>query len=288
MKSQRNTSIRARGFTIVELMVVIAIVALLMGLLLPGIGMVRKSAFAAKSQSNLRQWGLGTIAYANLHEERLPWEGLKDANQMTTNLANPAFWANAIPPFVDQRPYREINQEAFDNQVNVPFADGESIFIDPSAQPDQMEPWGYGEPGTQGIQRQFYFNYVPNSQLNNTLLSSTNSPQYSPDMAMRLTNLQRADVTVLMLEMRANPQEVGKNDVHYARDLKRHRADWKRFAGRHYRGGHMLFGDGHVGWVTNEKATTNVQGTREPSEPSGDWNTSTLIWDPMGPALDEN
>lgn len=280
---QRNR----KGFTVVELMVVVAIIALLMGLLVPGLGMVRKQAHAAKSQSNLRQWGVGTIGYANLHQERLPWEGLKDANDMATNLANPKFWANAIPIFVGERAYKEIADEAFDNQTRVPFADGETIFIDPSAQPEQLEPWGYGEPGPSEVQRQFYFNYVPNSQLNNTLLAQTNSQQYSPDMAIRLTNISRPDATILMLEMRANPAEVGKNDVHYGRDLKRHRSDWKRFAGRHFGGGHMMFADGHVGWVSNLDATTNAAGNREPSDPDGDWNTSALVWDPMGPALDE-
>jgi prepilin-type N-terminal cleavage/methylation domain-containing protein/prepilin-type processing-associated H-X9-DG protein len=276
-----------RAFTIVELLVVMAIMALLMGLLLPGIGMVRKHAFASKSQSNLRQWGVGTIGYANFHEERLPWEGLKDANDMPTNLATREYWANAVPPFVGQRSYKEINDEAFAEQKNVPFTDGETIFTDPSADPAQLEPWGYGEPGPGEVQRQFYFNYVPNSQLNNTLLAQTNSPQYSPQMAMRLTNFSRADATILMLEMRANPAEVGKNDIHYGRDLKRHRTDWKRFAARHFKGGHMMFADGHVGWVLNEEATTNSAGSRDPNFPQGDWNTNKLVWDPLGPARDE-
>lgn len=219
-----------KGFTVVELMVVVAIIALLVGLLVPGLGM-------------------GTIGYANLHQERLPLEGLKDANDMATNLANPNFWANAIPIFVGERAYKEIADEAFDNQTRVPFADGETIFIDPSAKPDQLEPWGYREPGPSEVQRQFYLNYVPNSQLNNTLLAQTNSQQHSPDRAIRLTNISRPDATTLMLEMRANPAEVGKNDVHFGRDLNRHRSDWKRFAGRHFGGGHMMFADGHVGWV---------------------------------------
>lgn len=276
-----------RGFTLTELMVVVGIIALLTGLLLPGLGMMRRHAYATKSQSNLRQWGLGTIGYANLHQERMPWEGLKDAADMEINLANPKYWANAAPPFVGQRPYSELCKHAWDTQSNVPFADDDSIFIDPAARPANATPWGFGEPNEAGQQRQFYFNYVPNSQLNNTLLLQTDSPQYSPDMAIRLTNISRPEVTILMLEMRAAAAELPSSDEHYGRDLKRHRADWKRFAARHFGGGHMLFADGHVGWVANVDATTNAQGSRDPNYPNGDWNTSALIWDPMGPATDE-
>ena len=80
-------AVRRRAFTIVELLVVIAIIGVLMGLLVPGLGMMRKQAYATKSQSNLRQWGMGTIAYANCHDERVPWEGLKDANDMAITRA---------------------------------------------------------------------------------------------------------------------------------------------------------------------------------------------------------
>lgn len=280
-------AVRQRAFTIVELLVVIAIIGVLMGLLVPGLGMMRKQAYATKSQSNLRQWGMGTIAYANCHDERVPWEGLKDANDMAINIANANYWANAVPPFVGAKSYKEIQQAAFDAQANVPFRDEDSIFIDSSAVPENDTPWGYGQPGAGGLQRQFYFNYVPNSQLNNQLLAQSNSPQYSPDKCISLANIKKSSNTILMLEMRANPSELSPDNVHYGRDLKRHRADWKRFAARHFRGGHMMFSDGHVAWVLNDEAITNSQGSTDPSFPSGDWNTSKLIWDPLGPALDE-
>ena len=284
----RRRSDVARGFTLIELMVVLGIIALLIGLLVPGLKMVRSTARATKSQSNLRQWGVGTIAWSGMNEERLPWEGMKDAGDMALNFAQPAWWGNAVPPMVGHRAYSKIAQEAFDAQVNVPFfGDSESIFIDPSAQPENDTPWGFGEPGEGGVQKQFYFNYVPNSQLNNTFLAQSGSPQYSPQQCMRLAQIAYSTNTILMLEMRANRNELPPSDVHYGRDLKRHRADWKRFAARHSGGGHLLFADAHVGWVLNEEATTNSQGSRDPGFAQGDWNTAKLIWDPVGPALDE-
>jgi prepilin-type N-terminal cleavage/methylation domain-containing protein/prepilin-type processing-associated H-X9-DG protein len=279
----------SRGFTLVELMVTVAIIALLIGMLLPGLGMVRASARATKSMSNLRQWGTGTLAFCNTNNEALPWEGLKDSSGMATNLATPQYWANAIPPLVAQRPYSEICESAYQEQRNVENSgDAESIFVDPAARPASEEPWGFGSPGPGGFRHQFYFNYVPNSQLNDTMQKSAGLSDYSPTRTMHLAQIPFSERTILMLEMRANANELPTSDPYFGKDLNRHRSDWKRFAARHFKGGHMMFADGHVAWVLNEEATTNSQGSRDSSYPNGDWNTSRLIWDPLGPALDSN
>ena len=207
---------------------------------------------------------------------------------MHLNLAVPQYWANAVPPMVGQRPYKDISSEAFTAQKNVDqFTESDSVFIDPSANPENPDPWGFGQPGSGGVRQQFYFNYVPNSQLNNTMLRDANLQDYSPDAAMRLAQIAYSDRTVLMLEMRANKDELPNADPFYTSDLQRHRSDWKRFAARHYKGGHIMFADGHVAWVLNEEATTNSAGNRNPNHPQGDWNTNKLIWDPLGPATDE-
>lgn len=292
------------AFTLIEVLVVIGIIVILIGLILPALSSVRATAQAGNSQSNMKQWGVGTIAYTSLYKDRLPWEGLKDINQFGINLQAKQFWANAVPPLVDGPSYREVVNNANLSQGSVPTLEN-SIFVDPAATPTDGAPWPFPDPTAPngGQYSGFYFNYVPNSQLNNTFLGrdfndveyvsgqQINDPiQIANELSkksVRLSQIKDSSRTILMLEMRANQNELPSGDVYYDKDLARHRCDWKRFAARHFQGGHMLFADGHVALVENAKATTNAQDSRDPNTPGGDWNTAELIWDPMGPATDD-
>jgi len=268
----------ARGFTLVEMLVVLAVVFLLLAVLFPVFASARRDARATYSLSNLRQWGMGNIQFALDNRGVLPWEGFKNANQMPANFANPLWWGNAVPPYVGQPTYKELSDNSVDGTVPLPPTTG-NIFIDPSAQVPANAPHIGGG-------KKFFFCYVPNAQLNNTLEQTTGP---GPNARIRLSQIPNPAITVLMLEMRTVRDELPPDDPFYTKALNRHRSDWKRFAARHRDGGHMLFADASVRHISNVDATTNQQGNREENFPGGDWNRpGELIWDPLGPATNSD
>jgi prepilin-type N-terminal cleavage/methylation domain-containing protein/prepilin-type processing-associated H-X9-DG protein len=68
-------TLRAAGFTLVELLVVMAIIAVLGGLLLPAFTRALAQGRGASCISNLRQWGIATHEYAADNADFLPPDG---------------------------------------------------------------------------------------------------------------------------------------------------------------------------------------------------------------------
>jgi prepilin-type N-terminal cleavage/methylation domain-containing protein/prepilin-type processing-associated H-X9-DG protein len=62
-----------RGFTMIELLVAISIIAVLMALLLPGVQNAREAARRIECANNLHNIAIGVHGYASVHDERLPY-----------------------------------------------------------------------------------------------------------------------------------------------------------------------------------------------------------------------
>ena len=72
-----------RGFSLLELLVVLAVTVLLTGLLMPAMAQVRENARRVVCSSNLRQIGMGVITFADENNDRLPdsFYGAPDRNK---------------------------------------------------------------------------------------------------------------------------------------------------------------------------------------------------------------
>jgi prepilin-type N-terminal cleavage/methylation domain-containing protein len=63
---------RQAGFTLIEVLVVVAIIALLVAILIPSLQAARAQAKRVDCASNLHQIGLGVTMYANAHKDQMP------------------------------------------------------------------------------------------------------------------------------------------------------------------------------------------------------------------------
>jgi prepilin-type N-terminal cleavage/methylation domain-containing protein len=95
---------RMRGFTLVELLVVITIIGVLIALLLPAVQAAREAARRASCGNNLKQIGLGLHLYHDAHGQ-LPagWRGYDANTGGPEPLGRPGWgWAACVLPFAEQ------------------------------------------------------------------------------------------------------------------------------------------------------------------------------------------
>lgn len=94
-----------RGFTLAELLVVLAVLFILLAMLLPSLARARQRAQQVQCASNLRQWGIALHLYLNANRDVLPEEG---SIASTAGIENPEAWFNALPPLTQAPRYCEV------------------------------------------------------------------------------------------------------------------------------------------------------------------------------------
>ncbi len=218
------------GFTLTELLVVFAVVAVLLALIFPAIGGVRKQTQTLLCRSRLRQWGDAFGFYAN------DWDSLwphTDSNygivrESGNDPPGECCWVDVLPPTMGLTPVRELRDAG-------KLPDRETIYQCPSAVPKPGKPaFDYEQCG--------YYSYAMNSYLE----ADFHGWDYPPFVDTEL--IRRAGVTVLLFDQNLDPAivpEMGESE-------KREEAGMfpsysvGMFTLRHHRGGNVLFCDMHV------------------------------------------
>lgn len=93
---------RVRAFTLLELLLVTAIIAILAALVLSAISHAKAAARGVTCRNNLRQWGTATQLYAADHGDRLPKDGSFDGSSTKEG------WYIDLPRALGLPTYREM------------------------------------------------------------------------------------------------------------------------------------------------------------------------------------
>ena len=158
----------AIAFTLIELLIVVAIIAVLSGLAIAVMGPINAMRDQTHSASNLRQWGVALAAYAADNDGFIPRRGQGVQPLMQVN--RPDDWFNALPPYLGLKAYGDLVAAG-----QRPNAGDNSIFVRPGAK----------DPGGTA-----FLSYGMNMNL---------SP-WNLTLATRLSQIARPSVTVFLAE----------------------------------------------------------------------------------------
>ncbi len=239
MKRFSSNETQSRAFTFIELLVVMAIIAILASLLLPSLARAKEKAKTASCLSNLHQWAVANAIYLDDNsqifadfaipsttpgapsgyiQDRPYWSDL--AAFAAAGQGNTA-WFNVLPPNVSQKP---LWQYAADP---APFVNGQTVFNCPNGRvlSGEIDP----------LQR-VAFSYGMNFKGTNGL---------APGTLLRAQMIVHPSAFVVLSDARMNSAETPYYGTVTTNDLACPRGSLNHLAARHNAGATLNFLDGH-------------------------------------------
>lgn len=139
---------RRDGFTLVELLVVIAVIGLLVGMLLPAVQAARESARRKECANHLKQIGLACQAYHDVMNRFPPGYCASGAYVDGETDTSPGWgWASCLLPYLEQQPLQQsidfrlpidypLNGPAVRTSIAVYLCPSDIVLSEPFAVPD--------------------------------------------------------------------------------------------------------------------------------------------------------
>lgn len=220
-----------KGFTLIEILVIIAIILLLSGILFPVFGRARENARRTACASNLKQIGIAILQYTQDFDERLPPNQCVEGGGTT-------MVATSYPHFMDAG--------ARQNQLKAiyPYVNSIQIYVCPSAKTLTFNP--AQEPTVTSNT-----SYAVNAVLSRCLTTGATNPTQTGrslteiSYPSELVNMQEGAFRVNHVAVRPYYNGLQSGNPTY---LSWHSGTTilNNFSTIHFEGGNLLFVDGHV------------------------------------------
>jgi len=160
------------GFTLVELLVVIGIIALLISILLPSLNRARREANTIKCSSNMRQIALAMLTYINDNKGRFPPTLVSPSKDLSLPYPDGWFWAAEL---MHQKYLPAPN--LYQNGSTTKSVDTESVFRCPEGiAPDEINGNWNGK-NTSGGSSGTYGKYPTDAANNAYTYGALNNPR---------------------------------------------------------------------------------------------------------------